>query len=84
LDPLQNQEPLADRQKFVTDNYVVDLYTHVPNLEQIRPRGVLRKLMKYNENLFIGPTPSGTQVHVRPVSELSRLMAKMTWNHARM
>jgi len=55
--------------------------TAVPNLVQIRPRGLLGKWVKYNEffYLLIGLyLISRTHLQVRPIDGFSRLMAQTT------
>jgi len=65
--------------------------TAVPNLVQIRPRGLLGKWVKYNENffylfiyLFIYKFFSWPHLQVRPADGFSRLMAQTTRICARM
>jgi len=62
-------------------------HTAVPNLVQIRPRGLLGKWVKYKENfiyLFIYTFFSSTHLQVRPVDGFSRLMAQTAQIGARM
>jgi len=47
----QNRHPSTDQQKIVTCDYVCGP-TAVPNLVQIRPRELLGKCVKYNENFI--------------------------------
>ena len=64
--------------------------TAVPNLVQIRPRGLLGKWVKYNEILiylfiYLGLYLfSSTHLQVRPVDGCLRLMAQTTRIRARM
>ena len=59
--------------------------TAVPNLVQIRPRGLLGKWVKYNKFFFIYLYFfSSTHLQVRPADGFSRLMAQTTRIRARM
>ena len=60
--------------------------TAVPNLVEIRPRRLLEKWVKYNENfyLFIYTFFSSTHLQVRRDDGFSRLMAQTTRTRARM
>jgi len=50
VDPLQNPYPITDCQIVTCDYWVAP--TPVPNLVQIHPQGLLRKSVKYNDNLI--------------------------------
>ena len=63
LPPLQNQQPSTDQQKIVTGDYVCGP-TPAPNLVQIRPRELLGKCVKYNENfIYVAQLQPAQQQH---------------------
>jgi len=78
----QNQHPLTDRQKIVTDDYVGEPYS-CAKCGGHPPLG-LGEWMKYNLNYFYSYPFLGTHLQVRRVDGFSRTMAQTTWTRARM